>query len=207
MNSLHATPNRPDRPRLACRVIRQWCVVSEGRPAHARSCPSCQVYFEAADRLESALRSAATHDHSEALPSSPEFERALLRATRASTSMPERLSRAPSRTWAVGGLSAVAAIVAIALFVNVDQPSAPPVRVVSTSSAEEAAVILNTVESLSNGLVASVIPSAGHFVAENPLQQELGYVYSDVRSALDFLALNFLPTTGEKPPAPSQQRI
>jgi hypothetical protein len=207
MTSMNATPYRSDRPRLVCRVIRSWCAVSERRPAHARSCPSCQAYFQAADNLESTLRKATSHTHSEVLPSSPDFEHAILRAVRTSTSVPERSRRrAPSRTWVMGGLSAVTAMVAIALSVNVAPPASPPTRVVSTSSAEEAALILNTVESLSTELVGSVIPSAGQFVAENPLQQEIGYVYSDVRSALDFLALNFLPTTGAKPAAPEQSR-
>jgi hypothetical protein len=61
-------------------------------------------------------------------------------------------------------------------------------------AANESAVILSTVEAMSTQLVDTVIPAAGEFVAHNPLQEELGLVYSDVRSALDFLALNFLPT-------------
>jgi hypothetical protein len=64
-----------------------------------------------------------------------------------------------------------------------------------TIAATEAAVIVDAVETFSNRLVDSVIPSAGKLVAQNPLQEEIGSVYSDMRSALDFLALNFLPAS------------
>jgi hypothetical protein len=45
----------------------------------------------------------------------------------------------------------------------------------------------------------SVVPKAQTLVVDNPLQHELDSVYSDTRSALNFLALNFLPTTPATP--------
>ncbi len=60
---------------------------------------------------------------------------------------------------------------------------------------EDAALLVDAVESFSHRLTDSVIPSAGQLVKTNPLQDELGSVYADMRSAIDFLALNFLPSS------------
>lgn len=202
----NAASSLDDRPRLICRIVRQGCVFSDRRPAHVNACPSCLAYFQAEDAFENSLRTTAGHARRE-LPSSPDFEDTILRAVRSSTPNPDRSHRhAPNRTWVFGGLSAAAAIAVVALALNIDPPSRPAPRSASASTAEDAAIILNTVETLSTELVGTVIPSAGHFVADNPLQQELGYVYSDVRSALDFLALNFLPAAPTQPASPERSR-
>jgi hypothetical protein len=49
-------------------------------------------------------------------------------------------------------------------------------------------------EPISDWVFNQVVPPAGTLVANNPLQHELNSVYSDAHSALDFLALNFLPS-------------
>jgi hypothetical protein len=97
----------------------------------------------------------------------------------------------------------VAAIAAGVFAVNFGVLQVDQVRGPEPSTAEQTAAILETVETLSTQLMESVIPRAGGIVSTNPLQEELGLVYSDMRSALDFLALNFLPTappSSELPP-------
>jgi hypothetical protein len=139
--------------------------------------------------------------------STDDIERQIIRAVRvAATDSSDSRLRRPRRAWVMGGLEA-AAIAAIAVVFNAgptrDARSAPG----APWSAEETVAIIQTVESLSNGLVETVLPSAGVLVVDNPLQRELEYVYADFRSALDFLALNFLPTSGDTPSPRPERRI
>lgn len=198
-----ADPNA--RPRLVCRIVRQWCALSDQHPPrHAFTCVSCQSYFAATQSLETALRRAAA---TTVLPTpSPEFERQILHAVRAAVTQSTRETHAASTRWRIfsGGLAATASLAVIVFLANF-KPQVDTAKGSSPSAAEGAAVIVSAVQTLSNGLVDSVIPSAGELVAENPLQQELGSVYSDVQSALDFLALNFLPASTTKP-TPVQTR-
>lgn len=101
----------------------------------------------------------------------------------------------------MGGVCAAAAAFAIILALRFGSGFEPRERVAGATPRDDAAMILSTVESLSSELVGTVIPSAGELVVQNPLQEEIGSVYSDMRSALDFLALNFLPATRLSPPA------
>jgi hypothetical protein len=194
-------------PRLVCQIVRQWSVVSDGRtPGHVARCADCQAYFAATRELQSALREDAAKVRRSAETTSPAFEPQLRRAIR--NAAPEPANARPTmlrRAWGIGGLCAAAAL-AVALSLRTD-PGSQPEPLASASAREDAAVIITAVESLSSDLVESVIPKAGELVAQNPLQQEFGSVYSDVRSALDFLALNFLPTTPANPEPASTRRI
>ncbi|MGH7944591.1 MAG: hypothetical protein ACREH8_19350 [Opitutaceae bacterium] len=138
-----------------------------------------------------------------------DLERQILRAVRTSASKPvEARDTFSKQAWSVVGLGAVAAVATV--FVSVNPTSTPSSREerIDPATAQESAVIINTVESVSTQLVDTVIPAAGGLVAKNPLQEELGLVYSDVRSALDFLALNFLPAAAapaSAAPQPTRQ--
>ena len=209
MISINVTASSENQPRLACRFVRQWCAIfSDRRPSHVAACTSCRAYFAASRSLEETLRRDAPDISSEAFATSGALEQNILRAVRISARKPENSRRSfPGRTWTVGALGAIAAVVAV--FVTLDRNSTSRVetRLVESSTAEDAAVIIDTVETLSSELVDSVIPSAGMLVSKNPLQQELGLVYSDMRSALDFLKLNFLPTTPANAEPAQAQRI
>ncbi|MEO6244258.1 MAG: hypothetical protein ABIQ12_02375, partial [Opitutaceae bacterium] len=61
----------------------------------------------------------------------------------------------------------------------------------------------NAVGTLSRRLVETVIPTAGEFAANNPLRQEFDAIYSDARSAVGFLALNFLPESAARKVSPA----
>ena len=212
MISIHVTSPEQNQPRLTCRLVRQWCALFGRRqPSHVAGCTSCRVYFATAQSLEETLRRDASEASAEAFSASSALERNILRAVRSSAMKPENTRGSFTvRTWAVGALGALAAFVALlATFVTLDRDStsrAQP-RLAETPTSEEAAAIIETVETISSELVDSVIPSAGKLVSQNPLQQELGLVYSDMRSALDFLKMNFLPTVPANAEPAEMQRI
>ncbi len=212
MISINVTSPEENHPRLTCRIVRQWCAIfGDHQPAHVAGCSSCRAYFVTAHSLEKTLRRDAPQVSAEAFTASPALERNILRAVRISATSPVNSRRAlPIRAWAIGAFGAVATVVAVvAAFITLDRDSTSRVqpRLAEAPTAEEAAVIIDTVETLSSELVESVIPSAGQLVSKNPLQQELGLVYSDMRSALDFLKLNFLPTVPANAEPAQAQRI
>ena len=186
------------RPRLFCRVVRMTGAVTDRRnPRHLASCPACQAYFRGAESMENALRRDALRAGHTITPS-PTLEADILRAVRISSPAPAPRSSHRYGTWVASGLTA-----AVAIIVGVFTPRREPSPVVSQADAK---AIARAVETISSRWVDTIIPTAGELVGENPLQRELGFVYSDVRSALDFLALNFSPTTSTVP-AQSRQRI
>jgi hypothetical protein len=193
-------------PRLLCRIVRQWSVLSgNNHPAHATTCASCRHYFGAMQDLETELRRDAVRA---ALPaSSHDFAQQIIRSVREVASEPAGQARPTfGRTWTLGGLAATGALAALLISANF-RPRVDEHAPANLTTADGTAVVVSAVQSLSSGLVDTVIPSAGELVAENPLQRELGSVYSDVRSALDFLALNFLPTSTAPATVPPSRQI
>lgn len=207
MNRSHLPADSDAQPSLVCRIRRQWCALSNQRlPRHAATCATCRSYFAATQALETALRRDAA---TTALPTpSRNFEPQILQAVRVAAAHPTREAQVSSTRWrTLGSGLAAAASLALIVFLVSFKPRVDPAVGPAPSAAEGAAVIVSAVQTLSTGLVDSVIPSAGELVAENPLQQELGSVYSDVQSALDFLALNFLPTSTTQPPPGKARQI
>ncbi len=173
--------------RLYCRIVRHW---SAAESAHVAGCADCQEYFAAGRSLETSLRRDAAR-----LASEPDagFEQRLLHAVRRAEAAPARATmQRGNGLWIAGG-----AMAAIACGVFVMQQRGPGGRstteVASAVTSQDAAMVVEVVQSLSNRLVDSVIPSAGALVADNPLQRELDSLQTDARSALRFLAMNFLP--------------
>jgi hypothetical protein len=184
------------RPRLTCRVVRyRRALFDNTGSAHLSACADCQAFFRATDEQDLALHHAALAMRRAEPEPSPEWERTVLRAVR-EASAKAAPARARSRTpvWAMG---AVAAAAITAVF-YLQRPGTPDSV---TTNPEDALAVVDAVENLSVKLTGTVIPATGAMVADNPLQRELGSVYSDARSALDFLALNFLPTAS-RPTAP-----
>jgi hypothetical protein len=163
------------------------------RPTHIATCASCRSCLQASLTLEKTLRQEAVQRREE-LGTSETLQREILRAVRVAAPKPDySRGRSAGRAWAVGGLGAVAAIVALMAGLRHEPIAEQRGSVSEPATTAEVAVIIETVDSLSNEFVESVLPTAGGLVANNPLQRELTSVYSDMRSALDFLALNFLP--------------
>lgn len=193
------------RPRLMCSVIRGCSSIFDLRnSSHVAACAGCQAHFHAAATLDNALRRDAAR---ETVSVPDDFERRIVQAVRQSQRNPAaHRTHAWRGGWALGGVAAaMLAVFVVFLGRHPDTPDGVPNPNPAATTAD-ATVIIAGVESLSDQLVDSVIPSAGQFAATNPLQQEMGFVYSDVRSALDFLALNFLPTTTSRP-APRARTI
>jgi hypothetical protein len=93
--------------------------------------------------------------------------------------------------------SAVAAVALITFFVR--YPVFPGRDITITNQTAQVNDALVVAKSISTLWQNSVVPKAQTLVVDNPLQHELDSVYSDTRSALNFLALNFLPTTPATP--------
>lgn len=184
---MNTTPS--SQPRLFCRVVRQWSsVVTGGGARHAESCADCQAYFQSSGALDAALRRDAG-EWSQAMPApSVGFERRILNAVTAAPAATER-----HRPWR--GAWAVAAALAVVAAIGFFRPVSGPTR---EASQADVAMLTDAVQAVSRGLVETVIPSTGALVADNSLQREFSAIYADARSALGFLAMNFLPssTTG-----------
>lgn len=197
------------RSRLTCRVVRAWSVLGgaprKGAPArHVAGCPECRAHFAAESELEARLRRAAPH-HLQPLPDGFEhrMERALAAAARE-----DRAPARPATPWLALGsaFAGVAAVIVLAVFLMrpADRPASSDA--VADAAADPKAVLeesMQVAQALNDRFWNDVAPTATSFVRENPLQQEMSAVYSDARSALQFLARNFLPDNAgnEKLPA------
>ena len=174
---------------VACRIIRlRASLTVERNPAavrHCATCASCRQFFEAATQLETSLRREAVQTR--AIPPGS-LETRVLNAVR--HSRPEE--RRPQRpfSWSIAGLTA-AALVAVLIF-----------RIQERSRTFQQMATVEDVIEVANALpkqwLTSLQPEAMRLLEENPLQTELASVRSDTRSALDFLAMNFLPTGGKE---------
>lgn len=202
--SLNPASRPAGAPRLVCRLVRHWSALrGADSPRHAASCPDCQAYFNALDTLDRGLRHDAVARSAETAGSDA-LERDILRAVRQSAARPTERRSPRGAGWMLAGLATAASIaLAMVFFERASQSGESIARSDPMSSQAEAQAIVNAVETFSDRLVGSVIPSAGELVARNPMQQEMGSVYSDMRSALDFLALNFLPTSAATTPTRS----
>ncbi len=183
------------RVRLACRVVRRWSgIVADGVPRHAESCPDCQEYFESVAALDGAMRRDLRAWAHRTPEPSVGFERRVAHAAL----QPSAVTVVERRqSWRVGQMAAAAlAVVAVAAFFR---PGGGPT---SAATEADAKMLAQAFGSVSRGLVETVIPKAGEFAANNPLQREFDAIYSDARSVLGFLALNFLPDSpaGTMPP-------
>lgn len=183
------------RVRLACRVVRRWSgIVAGGVPRHAESCPDCRAYFASVATLDGAMRRDARAWAQRTPLPSVGFERRVVNAALPPSAAASAERRKP---WRVGPLAAAAlAVVAVAAFFR---PVGGPTGAATEADAK---MLANAVGTVSRGLVETVIPTAGEFAANNPLQREFDAIYSDARSVVGFLALNFLPNSPAGTPPP-----
>lgn len=174
------------RPPIVCRVVRGWNSISPGGGArHAESCAACRAVFATSAAFDAALRSEAG-EWAQATPApTVGFERRIVNAVGQAKAPP---AAERSSAWRGAGAAAtgLAVIAALAFF----RPASGPTR---DASQANAAMLVSAVESVSRGFVETVIPSAGALVGDNPMQREFDAIYADARSAVRFLAMNFLP--------------
>jgi hypothetical protein len=179
--------------RFICRVVRFKTALSGDAAqtsGHAANCPDCQAYFRADDVLVNALRRDTFR---ETQPSSEGLASRIALSVRQYTPRPRKSYAA---VWT--SLAGATAVVALSFFI-VRQNS--PQRLGSSENlaatdirpADVANLVAN-VDSLRIRLLDSVEPTAEKIATQNPLTQELNSVQADARSALGFLAMNFLPS-------------
>jgi hypothetical protein len=179
--------------RLSCRLVRLRDAMTGSRPAgHVAHCADCQAYYRNADSFSEQLRATAPRSPQ---PVSDELATRIARAVRQSAPA----ARAPRRTRVLetfAALGTAAAIFAFGIHL-VRQNSAPQ------QSTKDQTIVMNAsdlnalvagVDSLRTRLLDSVEPAAEALTSQNPLNQEIASVQADARSALGFLALNFLPS-------------
>lgn len=183
--------------RLSCRLVRMFSASGQSS-RHAEACADCQRYFQASAQLDAVLRRDAIR-FAPAAPSG--LEHGIMQAIHAAMP-PSEMARPRARQnssragWWAGISVALAAVIALA--VGLVQPPASqathpnsPAGVAVTENANAAAP---SDESTVQRLWNTFVPPAEKIATAEPLQDELDAVYSDTRSAIDFLAANFLPS-------------
>jgi hypothetical protein len=172
-----------DRPRFACRLARGALTLlgnnSTGVPrgpgaGHVATCEECQMHFAACDDFDLALKRDAL---AAALTPSATLEQDILRAVR-QAAPPARRSAGRAMALALaGGFACAIAAVVFFQWPGADSlPSGPQITGVSP--------------------VPPVPPTMASLLESDPLQSEVDAVISDAQSAVQFLARNFLPSSG-----------
>ncbi len=177
---------------FTCRVVRLRDAVTGSRASnHLAHCAECQTYFRTSDSLISQLQRSALHA---AQPTPDELARRITHAVRQAAPQPRRRS---SALW-LTSFAGVAAAVVLTFFIVRQNPARPSVgqnhQPTATLRTADVTALVTNVDSLRTRLLTSVGPSAEQLATDNPLTRELSSVQADARSALNFLALNFLPT-------------
>jgi hypothetical protein len=175
--------------RLACRLIRFWSAWLENTPTrHLASCEDCRNHFAAQAAFEQQLRRQArrtAHDVPDGLE-----ERVF--AAVAPTLRRQRRHTQPALWVGLAAAGAAAAVILTLLMLPQPGPSDQLVR-------EEPAVFampsLAALERYPERLRETIAPVVSTLPSENPLEQEIASVRADTRSALRFLAMNFLPAS------------
>ncbi len=174
-------------PRFTCRMVRGWISILGDdtralQSAHVAGCPDCQAFFSAGDELELALRREAA-----AVRVAPRdtLEQDILRAVRQSARPARRHFTLP-----VLSLCGVAAAIAAAI-VMLQSSVIPPATQPATTDAPVADV-------------QPLLKAMPQILQQDPLQNEVDSVVANARSAMHFLALNFLPADSAQALAPSR---
>lgn len=172
----------PVRPRWWCRVVRGWSALFAKAPSgHAARCAACQEFFAQSRALEQRLQRDA-RPRERTIPAG--LEQRIIAAI--PFARPVRREPPVRTSWFVlaGAGAGAAAAVALAVLALRSPPGASaPIARHETSGAPQVAVVAPETMQVWEASIAG----------KNPLQREINSVYSDARSALRFLALNFLP--------------
>jgi len=205
-----------ERPRLVCRAVRRWISVCGDGTAgadggigsrHVETCASCRQYFAAGSNLEASLR-RATAAQSQRIPAG--LEQGIIRAVNQSNLAPRR----PARPAAWFALAAVAASLALAIWIlprSVSPRRVPEVASLPTPTqtltqtptpvlvpGTPGPALAASEEVLPGHILNSLVAGSDALVQTNPVQDEVDSVSADTKSALHFLAVNFLPDHPKK---------
>lgn len=176
------------RPRLMCRFVQGWSAIAgdgTGRPhgglgsRHVATCTCCRQFFGRSEALEAGLRREAVRERADA---APDLEGRIVAAVhRVAQSQPRSRREAP-----LAVLSFVGAAASVALAVFLVQRSPAPM--------DGPAATGELANAPAGALWSGLPPAADAILNAEPLQREADAVYADARSAVGFLALNFLPS-------------
>jgi hypothetical protein len=194
--------NSTGKTRFICRVVRFQTALfghASKTTGHAANCPECQAYFHANSALVTNLRRTAVQE-TQRIPEDLAAKIAL--AVRQSAPGPRRSRRPVALSLFAGATVALAMAVFIVRENLPIQPTAPKNKTSTEISSSDMAGIVSDVDQLRIRFMDSVEPAATKLAAQNPLAQELKSVQADARSALGFLALNFLPSDSARSPSP-----
>ncbi|MGH8019789.1 MAG: hypothetical protein ACREIA_16205 [Opitutaceae bacterium] len=184
---------------LSCRIARLRAAFTGKPSAHTETCASCQAWFAAEAALDEQLaRESRPLTRRPAPEGIEQLVMAGIRARQQSARNSTRRS-APRRRGLVFGSALAATAAAVAVIFLARDPAPSPdseynMAAAETWQPEEVAAMVASVEAIPGRLRATLVPSATRLANANPLMNEVDSVYADARSALDFLALNFLPS-------------
>lgn len=181
-----------DHPRLTCRVVQGWVsIMGDGAaPApgtlgaqHVASCECCGRFFSHGRDLEASLRGAAAGRSALVTPG---LEQRIIAAVGRSAREAQTATSERARPgFGMGALAWAGATASVALMILVFQPG----RV--TERSRPGPTTVPRTEDLADN-AADLTPSDALGLWDTaPLQREAEAVYSDARSALGFLAMNF----------------
>lgn len=188
-------------PRVVCRIVRASLTVFGGESAatqnrHVAGCPDCQVFYGAADEFDALLRRDAVAQRG-AAPAG--LEAGILAAVRESRrTAPAR--PAPRRLAVPLFTLAGATAAAIAAFLYLQPPAAPAGAdtPVAASDADVAKLAQDILGALPGDLLAEVQPRAEELLQrQDPLRTEAAAVAANARTALRYVAANFLPSDSQ----------
>jgi hypothetical protein len=186
--------NSTGKTRFICRVVRFQTALSNHASkttGHAANCPECQAYFRINETLVTSLRRATVQVTQRP---SDDLAAKIALAVRQSAPGPRR-SRRPVALSLFAGATAALAMAFFVVRENLPiRPTAPKNQAATEISSSEMAGLVSDVDQLRIRFMNSVEPAATKLAAQNPLTQELKSVQADARSALGFLALNFIPS-------------
>ncbi len=190
--------------KTACRIARLRAALSGKPPAHVEKCADCRAWLAAEAALDQQLirESRALSRR----PAPEGLEQLVMAGIRARQQAPRRTAARRSapglRGLAFGGALAAAVAAAVVFFARDPAPSPDSGYDMAAADAlnpEDVAAMVASVGAFPGRLRATVAPSASRLAQANPLMSEVDSVYADARSALDFLAMNFLPAETASP--------
>jgi hypothetical protein len=197
-----STPSSDHLP-LVCRITRWRAALgapsNPGVLGHSSSCAQCRSYFETADQLEGSLRRDAGPARTLA---SGTLEARILNAVKHSHEPASRRQRRPS--WAMAAMGVAAALAVVTVF-QIQVDPTPDTRGPDASIED----VLAVANELPKQWFDAIQPNAVKLLEQNALRTEIALVSSDARSAVDFLTLNFMPSSPQSrndPQAPSTPR-
>lgn len=179
--------------RVTCQVIRFWSAVRSENTApspHLENCPSCRDFFVFTQQLQTRLRQDACQV---AVTPPPGMEGRIMEAIRFSAPPRRESHRNSGLSFALAG--GAAALVCVGLWQFHLGPFGGHGTGTPGEYTADVAALVAAVRSLPSDLSQKIASPTVQLAQDNSLGREVENVYSDARSALDFLALNFLPAS------------